>query len=223
LSQTRRRSRRKPKPKGKNKKFYRTKKFYIIVSVFVLIFISGIVVNSMIRAPEIPVAHTPISMMPRDTEEDDISYTPPTEEEDSEEDDDPQEEPETIIRKPDFYTFVIFGLDEGFNSDTLMVVSFDAANHVANLIWIPRDTYVNVDREIRKINSAYGYGYIRNFDEDEAAAQLKKEVTSLIGFMPDYFIGVHLNAFVRLVDAIGGVEVYVPMNMHYSDRCRICS
>lgn len=112
-------------------------------------------------------------------------------------------------RKEGFYTFLLFGTDkEGTNTDTIMVVSYDVPNQRLNLMSIPRDTMVNVGWDIKKINSVYGMRGLSGF---------RKHIGKLIGFVPDYYVKIDLQAFVDVVDLIGGVEFDVPIAMHYHD------
>ncbi len=111
--------------------------------------------------------------------------------------------------KENFYTFVLTGIDyEGYHSDTIMVVSLDTAAKKVNLISVPRDSQVDVPREYKKINAAYAYG---------GTKELKRELESILGFAPQYDIRVDLEAFPKLVDAVGGVEFNVPQNMNMDD------
>lgn len=119
--------------------------------------------------------------------------------------------PETagIGRKPDFYTILLVGLDKvGANTDVIMAASFDVKNKKIDVINIPRDTMVNVKRSVKKINAAYSAGGIDN---------LLTEVSTLIGFKPDMYAMVDLKGFVKLVDAVGGVDFDVPIDMNYDD------
>ncbi len=112
-------------------------------------------------------------------------------------------------RKENCYTFLLFGTDkEGTNTDTIMVVSYDVGNQKLNLMSIPRDTMVNVGWDIKKINSVYGMRGLNGF---------QKQIAKLIGFTPDYYVKIDLQAFVDVVDLIGGVEYDVPFPMHYHD------
>ena len=120
-------------------------------------------------------------------------------------------------RKDQFYTFLIIGLDEGVNTDTIMVASYDAVNMEANIISVPRDSLVNVKRTVKKINAAYPAGTLHGGGREGGVEQLKKEIKTIIGFVPDYYVGIDLNAFVKIVDAIGGVDVEVPLDMKYDD------
>ena len=120
-------------------------------------------------------------------------------------------------RKELFYTFLIMGLDEGVNVDTIMVASYDGVNKKANIISIPRDSLVNVQRNVRKINAAYPAGTLRGGGRAGGIAQMQREVMTIIGFVPDFYILIDLDAFVKIIDAVGGVEIDVPFHMRYDD------
>jgi len=120
-------------------------------------------------------------------------------------------------RKPLFYTFLIFGLDEGINTDTIMVASYDGVKKEANIIGIPRDGKVNVKRNLKKINAAYPAGRANGGGMDGVVDQLGREIKTVIGFVPDFYICVNFKAFVKMIDAIGGVNVNVPYDMVYDD------
>ena len=119
-------------------------------------------------------------------------------------------------RKEDFFTFLVVGRDTGGggNTDTIMLVSYDVPNQKLSVMSIPRDTMVNVPWDIKRINSVYNYAPY--YDKD-GIQFLKEEVSYLIGFQPDYTIVVEWEAVGELVDAIGGVEFDVPIDMNYDD------
>ncbi len=118
-------------------------------------------------------------------------------------------------RKKDFYTFMVLGRDTGGggNTDTIMVASYDIPNQKLSVMSIPRDTMVNIPYDIKRINAVYDYAK----GGEKGVEAVKKEVSQLIGFQPDYTIVVEWEAFGKLVDAIGGVEFDVPRNMDYDD------
>jgi len=120
-------------------------------------------------------------------------------------------------RRELFYTFLIMGLDEGINVDTIMVASYDGVTNTANIISIPRDVPVNVSRRHRKINVAYPAGLIHGGSPEAGVSQLKREVRSILGFAPDFYVKIDLDAFERIVDAVGGVYIDVPFHMRYDD------
>ena len=114
-----------------------------------------------------------------------------------------------LTRKTDFHTFLLLGTDDGNgNADTIMVGSFDLKNNKISVISVPRDTLVDVSRKIKKINSAYGMGGVE---------QMLDELKPILGFRPDHYITVDIQAFVEVVNVLGGVDYYVPEDMFHND------
>ncbi len=112
-------------------------------------------------------------------------------------------------RKEGVYTILLAGTDlDDYHTDVLMVACLDTKNSTLNVINIPRDTQVAVKRGSKKINAAWGVGKID---------QLNRELKTVIGFVPDAYAVVDLKGFVKLVDAIGGVDFDVPQSMNYED------
>ncbi|WP_373481302.1 LCP family protein [Geminocystis sp.] len=96
-------------------------------------------------------------------------------------------------------------------SDTMLLVRFEPQDHSLKILSIPRDSRVGLPNgSYDKINSANAIGGI----------PFTKEVIegNLDGITIDKYIRVTTNAFKDLVDLIGGVEVYVPMDMRYTDK-----
>jgi LCP family protein required for cell wall assembly len=111
------------------------------------------------------------------------------------------------------YTFLLAGVNEGM-ADTLMVATLDIELGTCHVLSIPRDTVVaRAPRSVKKISSAYSQRR-STWDDEPGIPQLKKEVSTLIGFQPQYTAIVDYSAFLRLVAAIGGVEFNVPMRMY---------
>ena len=124
-------------------------------------------------------------------------------------------------RRPRFFTFLIFGLDEGANTDTIMVAGFDEIAGNGYVISIPRDTRVDVQRRVRKINAAYPAGRLHGGGHSGGVEQLKREVQTLIGFRPDFYVMLEMDVVVDIIDTIGGVEINVPFHMRYTqDTCQ---
>lgn len=120
-------------------------------------------------------------------------------------------EPQEVTdRKEDVYTFLLVGRDSagGGNTDTIMVGSLDGKNGTLDILSIYRDTLVDVPWEIKKINSVYNFQGIEG---------LQEQVKNLVGFQPDYYIVMEMDAVARIVNALGGVDYDVPYNMHYDD------
>ena len=118
-------------------------------------------------------------------------------------------------KSEDYYTVLVLGRDTGGggNTDTMLLASYDVTNQKATVMSIPRDTMVNVNWDVKKINSVYNmYG-----QGDKGIAALYKEISQLVGFEPDYQVIVEWEAVGKLVDAIGGVHFDVPYEMNYHD------
>jgi len=123
-------------------------------------------------------------------------------------------------RKPNFYTFLAFGIDEGNNVDALLVAAYNGETRQAYIISIPRDTRVDVQRRSRKIVSSYPVGLLRGGGHDDGVEQVMLEVQTLLGFRPDFYVSIHEAVIVNVVDAIGGVHIDVPFHMRYDDPCQ---
>ena len=121
------------------------------------------------------------------------------------------------------YTFLVLGADYGeYNTDVIMVVTFDAAAHTLDIVNIPRDTLVNVSWNLKKANSIVANMRARTRNEADSEAKAMQATVEafadVLGFEVDYWVFVNIQAFVSLVDAVGGVDFYVPVNMNYDDR-----
>lgn len=109
-----------------------------------------------------------------------------------------------------YYTLLVVGDDQqGGNTDTIMLMRFDTQEMAVNIVSIPRDTLVNSTLNNKKINAIY-----HNLD---GITSLMDEVEDITGFRPNNYVVVNTNVFVEVVDALGGVDFYVPFDMHYDD------
>ena len=120
---------------------------------------------------------------------------------------------ETILptfREPT--TIILMGVDERKDdvgrSDTLMVLNL--SKDTASLLTIPRDTLVYIERHgYQKINAAYAYG----------GAKLAREtVEDFLGIEIDHYVTINKSRFAEVIDAMGGVDIYVERDMHYEDE-----
>ena len=120
------------------------------------------------------------------------------------------------------YTFLILASDDGNgNTDTIMVATFDTSDRTVEIVSIPRDTLANVSWYIKKVNTIYSsmrqqYGW-NDSDLNAGMDATVEKLADIIGFMVDYWVIVDMDAFVTLIDAIDGVDFYVPINMNYDD------
>jgi len=93
-------------------------------------------------------------------------------------------------------------------TDTILLVSLKPKDNKTALISIPRDLYVVSDvLGGVKINSIYTYGnHAPGFTGGEL---LKSAVGKTFGIDVHYYALIDFNGFVKLIDALGGINVYV--------------
>lgn len=111
---------------------------------------------------------------------------------------------------------LILGISTDLDSqltDTIMVASYNPNTQKANLLSIPRDTFTGKYQSrataSQKINALYN---INKDPEDTLEA-----VNDITGLDIKYYVVVKTEALIKLVDAIGGVEFNVPIDMKYDD------
>lgn len=95
-------------------------------------------------------------------------------------------------------------------SDVMLLFRFDPETQKLNMLSIPRDTRTQIDGYgIKKINAANVEG---------GPALSAKTVSGLLnGVAIDRYIRINIQGVAKLIDALGGVTVYVPKDMKYSD------
>ena len=109
-------------------------------------------------------------------------------------------------RREQTYTFMLCCPDQASgNADAIMLVTYDVPNQKIGMLSVPRDTLV--DQSSPKINAAMHKG----------VENLQSVVSDLVGYPIDFYIQIDLNGFQELVDAVGGVEFNVPVEMYYND------
>jgi LCP family protein required for cell wall assembly len=105
-------------------------------------------------------------------------------------------------------TIALFGLDEAglpAHSDTIMLMRFDPGSHRINQLSIPRDMLVNVDGYgQQKLTQAMWYG---------GPSLALKTVKEFTGIPINHVMVVSFQGFPRLVNAVGGIDMYVPQTV----------
>jgi len=99
---------------------------------------------------------------------------------------------------------------KGTRSDTMILVNLDPAGHSINAISIPRDSkvYLANDFGVQKINAAHALGGID---------LTIKTVEDTLGIKVNKYVVVNNDGVKKLVDALGGVPVYIEKDMYYND------
>ena len=96
--------------------------------------------------------------------------------------------------------------------DTIMVASIDFEDQIVSLLSIPRDYYLRYisDKDFagRKINELYR-DFKNELGEEDAYAAYQDVVSDLVNLDIQYYARVDFNAFVEVVDSLGGITVDV--------------
>lgn len=117
-------------------------------------------------------------------------------------------------KQGDVSTILVCGTDqEGYRTDTMMLLYLNNDTKQANLLSIPRDTRVVVDGESMKLNAVYGYGG----QGKKGMRLLLEEMGDILGYEPDAYVLLHFTELEDVIDTMGGIEFDVPCDMYYDD------
>lgn len=99
-------------------------------------------------------------------------------------------------------------------TDTILIVALerDFTANKANvaLLSIPRDTLVRIPGHgAQKINAAHSYG---------GPALTLRTLKESMGIHVDHYVVFKFEGFKKAIDAVGGVDIEVPQDMHYDDN-----
>lgn len=127
---------------------------------------------------------------------------------------------------------LLMGIDSrshggGLNTDVMMVAAFNPNSGTTTIVTIPRDSRIDIDGyRARKANSFYADFYMNALSEkklkkEQAYSDAKQEVRKVMSKLFDidikYTAVINFQGFSDVVDALGGVDVNVDMDMKYKD------
>lgn len=113
------------------------------------------------------------------------------------------------------YTVLLAGLDMYTgHTDTIVVGRVDTNTHKMDFVSIPRDTLLNMDGDMRKINAVY---YNAEQLGKSGIDALLEKVRDVVGFEVDCYALIDLDAFIKVVDAVGGIDMYLDEPIYYDD------
>ena len=134
---------------------------------------------------------------------------------------------DALLKKDVKLNVAVFGVDgDGTRTDVMFVVHFDSANKRIGLVSLPRDSRVELTDEIKQSIKDGGRRYesptklnaVHSYSPKEIQCEnTVLQIENLLNINIDHYVKVNLDAFRKIVDIIGGVEVDVPQNMDYED------
>jgi LCP family protein required for cell wall assembly len=130
----------------------------------------------------------------------------------------------------DPFTVLFIGTDqfdskaekETYRTDVLMVAAVNPQKKTIKLVNIPRDTYAtiaNTDGFKTKINSAAYWGKKKGKNPIQNTRETVE--TLLYGVPIDYYVKINFKGFIDIVNAVGGIDVNVPMTFRISTFDRV--
>lgn len=104
-------------------------------------------------------------------------------------------------------------------TDSMIVVSINPKDNATTMISVPRDLWVQVPPQsgsYAKLNTAYENGLANGYNGISASpaaggAEAARKVSDVTGMPVQYWLTINFDGFRGLVDALGGVDINVPV------------
>ena len=137
---------------------------------------------------------------------------------------DPQLDEGSLLRPPARTNFLIAGLDHQNLADVLIVGCFYRDSGDIRMMSIPRDMYTRLpDHRLEQMRAeglrppaAMKINELRAFGGRNGIYYVKQQLGEMLGVEFHYYVEMNLAAFRRIVDAVDGVYIDVPVPMYYN-------
>jgi polyisoprenyl-teichoic acid--peptidoglycan teichoic acid transferase len=111
------------------------------------------------------------------------------------------------------------GHDGAYLTDSIILISLIPSDHATTIISVPRDLWVQIppnSGQYAKINTAYQDGFYNGYNgltagRDAGGQEAADKVSSVLGLPITYWLTMDFSGFRSLVDALGGVDINVPV------------
>ena len=128
-----------------------------------------------------------------------------------------------LLRPPVRTNFIFIGVDDQSLADAIMVGTFYRDSGDIHIMSVPRDLYTQLPQHridemqelgLRtprslKINAVRSIG-----GRNHGTRLLTEQLSEMLGVYFHYYVEVDMEAFGRIVDAIGGMTMHIPVAMH---------
>lgn len=135
--------------------------------------------------------------------------------------------PDALAANEDRINVLLIGIDrrpgqakdEAYRSDSIIIMTIHPQAKQASMISLPRDLWVQIpldDGEMYegRINEAYAQGVLT--DHPGGGPDLLKGTLEYnFGIDIDYYVVLDFEAFVELIDALGGIDIDIPDHVAY--------
>lgn len=130
----------------------------------------------------------------------------------------------TYVAREEVYNFLLIGHDRAASlADVIMLVNYDVKSGKITIMQLPRDTYYAGDSNKNQLNVQFSAYVNRAYYKGEAnpvavaASKFARILEQNLCIKIHYTAVLDLDGFVNIVNAVGGVDVYIPVDMDYED------
>lgn len=108
-------------------------------------------------------------------------------------------------------------------SDSMILFTVDPVNQTAGMLSIPRDLWVDIPGGFgfNKINTAYQSG--EAFKAPDGPTLAMQTVQNFLGVPIQYYVRIDFEAFIKMIDEIGGIVITPDMDIDLKDTSNILS
>ncbi len=128
------------------------------------------------------------------------------------------------VAREEVYNFLLIGHDRAASlADVIMLVNYDVNTGKITIMQLPRDTYYVGDTNKNQLNVQFSAYVNRAYYKGEAkpvavaASKFARVLEQNLCIKIHYTAVLDLDGFVNIVNAVGGVDVYIPVDMDYED------
>ena len=125
---------------------------------------------------------------------------------------------EVDVRFDGYTNVLVLGLDDAVNvdeapekrADAILLVSMENATGKVRILNIPRDTWVPMAQEKgeTRLSHVYAVG---------GAPLMVRTINQMFGISIHQYVVIDLDTFAKIIDAVGGIDIYVERGMDYDD------
>lgn len=125
---------------------------------------------------------------------------------------------EIDVRFDGYTNVLVLGLDDAVNmdndeekrADAILLISMENATGKVRILNIPRDTWVEMpqNKGETRLSNVYAVG---------GAPLMVRTINQMFDISIHQYVVIDLATFGRIVDAVGGIDLYVEQNMDYDD------
>lgn len=101
--------------------------------------------------------------------------------------------------------------DHNIRSDALVLATLNNDEKSVKLVSIPRDTYTYIPDAGKEDKITHAYGF-------EGPSSTIESVEEMLEVPVDYYVRMDFQAFIEVVDALGGIEAEVPYDLKEKDE-----